>query len=90
MCRPDRWDGQAVHLILETGDIHLILTRPVNIGAVLDAEDGDEVYRVLSGLPGEDTIQTIGDQGRQDRVNTGNRPLDPRTSTPHDSPDHPA
>jgi hypothetical protein len=37
----------AVHLILETGEIHLILTRPVNIGAVLDAEDGDEVYRVV-------------------------------------------
>jgi hypothetical protein len=40
MCRPDRWDGQAFHLILETGEIYLILTRPVNIGAVLDAEDG--------------------------------------------------
>jgi hypothetical protein len=25
---------------LETGEIYLILTRPVNIGAVLDAEDG--------------------------------------------------
>jgi hypothetical protein len=41
MWRPDRWDGQAVYLILETGEIPLTLTRPVNIGAVLDAEDGD-------------------------------------------------
>jgi hypothetical protein len=34
-------------LILETGEIYLILTRPVNISAVLDAQDGDEMYRVV-------------------------------------------
>ncbi len=72
-------DYHAVHL-LDCGlpsDAEMMNAKLVNV---------EYAFRLI----GRDMTQTIEDQERQDRVNTGNRPLDPRTSTHHDSPDHPA